>query len=571
MTWFTDTASGFQFPVQKIEERDLILWCEQFLTSNGTFLDIGAGFGAYSALLQAYCAQVHAVENDAETYESLTQTISVNNLSAVHTHNIPLTEAASLELESVDFIHIGNIDQAVEIVQSLEPLLQAHTYPPLVISIGPENTELRDYLRQLGYRYVDYVRGYSGRLLANDHPSNQKYAPVSVIKDQYEAGKEITNINALAKLAVYYLNAHMYADAYDCADAALEQNPPPGIALNLKEAKAVAAYYCGYLVEGDRLVDELRLNSHLSFPSRNKLLGIQGKFSSKITLKRRTVLNIPIKRGYNRSSSGLVPYKDGFRMNVRVVNYLITPNGQYISRSSDGTVWTTNYLVHLDSKLQVQDIVEMVEKNDTMRYPVRIRGNEDLRLFDSNKFMTMCADTNPQGIPQVCYGEFNDEGEITKLHPFQLTESLQCEKNWLPFLVNGQTHFIYSWQPLRIYRVAHDQPELIFEKTFPQQLSSFRGSAPPIPYQDGWLCVIHEVYHAEGGRREYFHRLVWLSTDYQTLRFSHPFHFQAVDVEYCVSICHSAQGLLIPYSFRDGSSILGIVDYPTVDVMLNLN
>ena len=162
------------------------------------------------------------------------------------------------------------------------------------------------------------------------------------------------------------------------------------------------------------------------------------------------------------------------------------------------------------------------------------------------------------------------------MRPLVVGEKLVNEKNknWLPFVVDGVNHFIYSWNPLQVYRLE-DSGEcvLIHEKVLSKHNFEFRGSACPVPYQGGWLMTVHQIHYRANGSRLYFHRLVWLSADYEEYKISIPFYFIKVDVEYNLGICWDKTGenLLIAHSLRDNTAEITTVSSSIIDNMLNAN
>jgi hypothetical protein len=55
------------------------------------------------------------------------------------------------------------------------------------------------------------------------------------------------------------------------------------------------------------------------------------------------------------------------------------------------------------------------------------------------------------------------------------------------------------------------------------------------------------------------------------MKYTRPFYFEKVGIEFNLSLCHSSNGLLLTYSVNDGSSTLALVDYKHIDQMLEYN
>jgi hypothetical protein len=147
----------------------------------------------------------------------------------------------------------------------------------------------------------------------------------------------------------------------------------------------------------------------------------------------------------------------------------------------------------------------------------------------------------------------------------------KTEKNWLPINQGDTCHIIYSFYPLIINNLNLETgliTPLVNRYIDHNNLSTFRGSAVPIKYKDGWLCTVHQVYYHK--KRIYLHRFVWLSQDYLTVKYSDPFYFEKVGVEFNLGIACHEKGLIITYSVDDAHSTLSILSYDDLNIMLQL-
>ena len=61
-------------------------------------------------------------------------------------------------------------------------------------------------------------------------------------------------------------------------------------------------------------------------------------------------------------------------MNIRYVNYNITPTGAYIIKSSDNIVSTINSSIYLNRNLHPTTDISLITENLTVKYPTNIRG-----------------------------------------------------------------------------------------------------------------------------------------------------------------------------------------------------
>ena len=103
---------------------------------------------------------------------------------------------------------------------------------------------------------------------------------------------------------------------------------------------------------------------------------------------------------------------------------------------------------------------------------------------------------------------------------------------------------------------AIPQAKLIITREFPSPYlwRHFRGSAPPVRHRGELIAVVHFKYQ-EGKKMTYVHCLVAL--DPETLaprRTSTPFCFRALDVEYCLGLSVSVEGVAsMIFSSRDSN------------------
>jgi hypothetical protein len=238
------------------------------------------------------------------------------------------------------------------------------------------------------------------------------------------------------------------------------------------------------------------------------------------------------------------------------VNYSIDEKGYYIIRDPQNYVRTRNFILTLDSDFNVIDKgTEVISKPPP--YPHNIVGLEDIRTFGSNEFFCTCLEVNEKHVPQMCYGKYNDQGEVTSLQPLQIGDEIKCEKNWVPFIQNNIIHFIYTFQPLRIYKIEDDQIKLLKEADL--HLGDFRGSSSPIPYNNGWLCTVHQVYY--DSPRKYFHRFIWFNQDFTTAKYTPVFYFQNTTIEYNLSICTIPTHIILPFSIKDNCTKIGLITH----------
>jgi hypothetical protein len=242
----------------------------------------------------------------------------------------------------------------------------------------------------------------------------------------------------------------------------------------------------------------------------------------------------PWMEGYTPSSSSFCSVGDRNYLNVRYVNYSQTPEGRYTIWDAKGALRTENILMELDASFQ--QIKCSVMKND-VRLPVvgtEINGLEDIRLYSEKGQLRFIA-TQRQWTPMSrmvigdCSGDIYTN--ITVLEPPSWTG---CEKNWIPL---GDNQFIYQWYPLQIGSVGkNNKLEIVLEWATPPVFQGIRGSTIFHPFNSQELIgVVHSS--VEGSPRHYYHRLVVLDAiTYKPLRYTPPFVFGRVGIEFCIGM-----------------------------------
>jgi hypothetical protein len=109
----------------------------------------------------------------------------------------------------------------------------------------------------------------------------------------------------------------------------------------------------------------------------------------------------------------------------------------------------------------------------------------------------------------------------------------QHEKNWMPMVVGDLLFFIYSNDPVRI---INDSGELITTRPASIASDSFRGGGAVIPFDDGWLAVIHESHNMFSGKRRYMHRFVWYDQYGNLQKYSEAFYIKELGIEFVAGL-----------------------------------
>lgn len=242
---------------------------------------------------------------------------------------------------------------------------------------------------------------------------------------------------------------------------------------------------------------------------------------------------------------------------VRSVNYRIDyrPEGTFYTTPDNAPITTRNFLVEMDAELVARAVVEVAQPADLPPPKFsQILGFEDLRLFERHGALfvsgTICELTEA-GDRQIVLARIGEGARLTDwavVEPEGLPR--RPEKNWMPIV--GEAHrWVYSCEPIRVVDAAGEttlleEPEIVCD--------TFRGGSQLVPFNGGYLCVIHEVqFKARENRRIYFHRFVWFDAELRIKRVSLPYFFGALGIEFCAGLAWHPDGerLLVSYGVED--------------------
>ena len=615
-TLFVDKLSGRSFAMWKdshyifkdgIYEYPLIKWCEQYLRPTSTFVDIGAHMGTYSVLLAERCQQVIAFEASKKTYQCLQESVVANQLEEkIEVYNVALGEEAGrmtlravsedggcssllpqaieatrmevysqeevtvvtldsfAHLQQVDFIKIDVEGWELEVLKGASYTLYRNHYPRILFEAWPDDwykpkrEALIRYLELLGYK-VYPVAGVKNMYLASDHPLRLRYE--AKMKTELQVVQELRQANKLTE--AYELVCQL-------------QTKQPRVEYDLE--RFILALRLRQRVEAAELYEALQrrnLDHHLV----NQLKGVAGDLMQRLASSFKASLELTgLPAAYHCSSSSIQKTSEGYLVNQRVINYRLNQQGFGVSQESDNIIRTRNFLCRYDEQWKLQgsgiELVLNSSANSTypLKYHTHIQGFEDLRLLGDHHFLATCLEYNPQSIPQLVLGTYKQSGLITKVQVLQVQAQVVCEKNWLAYLDNEEAYVIYSSSPFIRYHLdlktgtlTRCEDPLSSIKNLPD----FRGSAPPVAYDGGWLYTVHQVFYASP--RKYSHRFVWVDRAFKEMKYSSPFVFEEYQVEFGIGMAYLAESdeLVMSYCCQDAEAT--VIKVPVSQIKWSVN
>jgi hypothetical protein len=162
----------------------------------------------------------------------------------------------------------------------------------------------------------------------------------------------------------------------------------------------------------------------------------------------------------NSSSSCLIPSlnSEGYKMNIRFVNYYINESGGYLN--CDKHIITVNKYVELNKDFSIKTEKWIELKFDNRQYI----GIEDIRVFndvETNKLLFIGTGLHHNNSLGIVTGEYNPESlSLNENEIVPNFSKASCEKNWSFVDYNNSTHIIYSWFPLQICKINNDVVEI---------------------------------------------------------------------------------------------------------------
>jgi glycosyltransferase involved in cell wall biosynthesis len=259
---------------------------------------------------------------------------------------------------------------------------------------------------------------------------------------------------------------------------------------------------------------------------------------------------------------------------LRTVNYTINEHGQYMIGPKgcwDAPIETENFLLQLGPDLRTRDYTKVFWERPAPKFNMVI-GLEDMRIFwhkGERQFVACAREQNEAGTPEQWHGYLRIDADdyLQAEDAKRISDPVHCEKNWSPIRMGPHLFFMY--------RV--DQMEKQSERVklrCAQAVDNISGGSPYIPWRQGYLSVVHEaVVHPSHGRRIYQHRFVWLDSSASRPRFSMPFVFREVQIEFAAGIAlntHNGQ-LVVSFGEKDAKAWLCSVSQDDVAAMLGLD
>jgi tetratricopeptide (TPR) repeat protein len=285
------------------------------------------------------------------------------------------------------------------------------------------------------------------------------------------------------------------------------------------------------------------------------------------------------------SSSCLIPNtnSNGYKMNIRYVNYYISDSGSYLN--------CDKYIISINNYIELDSSFNITNKSDKWMELIfderRYIGIEDIRVFndvETNELLYIGTGYHKNEQIGIVSGKYDtDNLKLVVNEIKQDFNNSSCEKNWVFIDFNNATHIVYDWHPLNICKInnATNKLEKVAKRETPTIFSRVRGSTNGFKYskkvdtsynngnisiditEDEIWFVNHIVSYESP--RHYYHIISVFDSNMNLLRYSAPFKFEGDPIEYCLSIVVEDEQVLINYSTWDRTTRIGIYDKKYID------
>jgi SAM-dependent methyltransferase len=358
----------------------------------------------------------------------------------------------------------------------------------------------------------------------------------------------------------------------------LSKNPDAVTRIKLLEQASISGFYCKSSIRkdfGKNACETLALDRTQSWQTRNLARQNSTYYATG---------SVDLFPGTRITETGFVPPDDYKAMNPsiyncngelwmiqRTVNYVIRPDGSYDMRG-DSAIRTRNWLLKLHSDLSVQSAEEIFPPLD-LADPLYnlVIGWEDCRLFWwQNDFY--CTSTvrelNQEGFCEIVLSHIKREDDgLLHFADYRVIHPVFCgkehQKNWMPMVVNDDLYWMYSSDSARI---INPKGEMVSEKITHIAADSFRGGSQLIPFDGGWLAIIHESHTMPDNRRRYMHRFIWYDALGRVGRFTKSFYIDKLGIEFAAGIAkHPESGnIIVSFGLADKESWLAVFDQQSI-------
>ena len=253
---------------------------------------------------------------------------------------------------------------------------------------------------------------------------------------------------------------------------------------------------------------------------------------------------------------------------VRAVNYTINGEGGYDIRDGDGhcshrnPIHTRNFLVNPQHPVEQREL-QPPENLPEPQY-LLVRGFEDSRLFKwCGELWTVSTvrELNSEGWCEQVRARI-DDGEQHNWKKI-LPKERRHEKNWMPWVANGELRFVY-----RLGTLVDSNGAVVARHDLGLDVGHISGGSQVVAVDERTnLAVVHEARTIPGRPNRYYqHRFVNFRADGRVDRISAPFYFHDRQIEFCAGLAYfpDKRQLMCSYGVQDREAWTATMDVDEV-------
>jgi hypothetical protein len=283
--------------------------------------------------------------------------------------------------------------------------------------------------------------------------------------------------------------------------------------------------------------------------------------------------------GATNPSIGHLPRK-GLTVLFRSSNYIIAPNGQYLTNTPDNKFHSRIWFADLDKNLKVKNLREI--DTSTVEGWSFDRGLEDPKVFYRDGQIYFSCVTMEKGITPVArmsYAKLDTKKNcITEFIKLPGADDQRPEKNWMTPLYEESPNFDWIYGP----NATISGQLLTTWMTDNPTISALRGNTNLLPWNNGnYIAVMHRTFaeqstifdarvfgNKDAYLRNYVHYFVEFDAHGMIYAISPGFQFHKPGVEFCGGIVEQGSDFLVSFGREDVSSHIAIIPKTVVSKSL---
>ena len=273
-----------------------------------------------------------------------------------------------------------------------------------------------------------------------------------------------------------------------------------------------------------------------------------------------TRVEIPALTQYRPCNPSIIKHGNEYLATVRGCNYDLKRGYHFtIGSSPSVTPDSQNYLAQISDDLHIYKYW-FIEDRHIRADKRALDGLEDLRLFKYRGETWVLASAlhytpTPKNTMVLCILDDN------RLHSpifIESPNSAPIEKNWMPLVKGRDLYFVYKTSPFELYRL--DGSRLVRvdrEDTTHNWPSGLSGSSCVMPYEDGYMAVLHRKTIDQKKRLHFYrHHLVEFDSEMKPVRFGRKFSFEDERIEFCAGLAFDGPDVLFSYGLMDQKAVV---------------